>query len=94
MDCLCPRLNCKLYWEKPCRQPVSTLKVDIDSGFAERNWVEDMEGGMQTAQVLELSDYTSAVCCLAKTGTAETGKGSIVSDQQKGAEYWKACSQG
>lgn len=53
-----------------------------------------MEEGMQTAQVLELSDYTSAVCCLAKAGSTETGKGSIVSDQQKGAECWKACSQG
>lgn len=59
-----------------------------------RNWVENMDRGMQTAQFLEFSEYTSTVCCLLRTSAAEPEKGSIVSDEQKGAECWKACSHG
>ena len=53
-----------------------------------------MERGIQTAQLLELSENTSTVCCLMRTGTADPEKGSIVSDQQKGANSWETGSHG
>lgn len=47
---------------------------------------------MQAAQLLELSDYTRALCCLMRTGTMETEKGNVVFGEQKRAECREACT--
>ena len=45
-------------------------------------------------QLFELYDCTTEVCCLVRTGIAEPENGSIMFEEQKGAECCEACRIG
>lgn len=67
------------------------MKVHVDSVYTKENFIEEMERGMQTPGLLELSEHKNTECCLVRRGTAESEKGGVVSNEQKGAECWEAC---